>query len=348
MENISEAVDNGARLFKACGIVGITVRTLERWRKQPEGGEDRRHGPKGKPGNSLKEEQRENVVDVLTSKEYRNQSPKQIVPTLADLGIYLASESTMYRILREEKLDAHRAASRPPRFNKPREHVATGPGQVLSWDITYVKSPIRGMFYYLYLVVDVWSRNIMGWDIHDRESTDLAAELMSEIFDVHCLSKNTVVLHMDNGSPMKGSTLCATMQALGILPSFSRPHVSDDNAFSESLFRTLKYRPEYPTKPFKSLEAAHAWVAAFVDWYNHEHKHSAIGFVTPDQRHSGEDAAVLAKRCKVYEAARRKHPERWSRGTRQWDSPQEVYLNPKDPANHVTANGTSRRKEPAA
>jgi transposase InsO family protein len=226
--------------------------------------------------------------------------------------------------------------------------VATGPGQVLSWDITYLKGPVRGTFFYLYLVIDVWSRKIMGWAVHYRESSEYAAELFAAICEAAQLSRDKVVLHMDRGSPMKGSTLRATLEQLGVLPSYSRPHVCNDNPYSESLFRTLKYRPEYPTKPFESVDAARAWVEAFVAWYNNEHLHSAIGYVTPEQRHSGAADEILAKRRRVYEAARRRHPERWRSNIRRWDSPDVVYLNPEDPLNTVTGRTTSHPEEAAA
>jgi transposase InsO family protein len=254
----------------------------------------------------------------------------------------------MYRILRAEGLVTHRDASKPPRHSKPREHVATGRCQVLSWDITYLKGPVRGTFFYLYLFIDVWSRKIMGWAVHDCESSAYAAELFTEICEAHQLPKDAVVLHMDRGSPMKGSTLRATLEQLGVLPSYSRPHVCDDNPYSEALFRTLKYRPEYPTKPFQSVDAARAWMEAFVGWYNNQHLHSAIGYVTPAQRHSGAAVAILAKRRQVYEAARRRHPERWRSNIRRWESPDVVYLNPEDPLNTVTGGTSSRREEAAA
>jgi transposase InsO family protein len=341
-------VQDGARRSDACKIIGISTNTHRRWTRQPGGGEDCRQGPKTRPANQLTDKERKKVLETLNSKEYRNLSPKQIVPSLADEGIYLASESTMYRLLRAKGLATHRAASKPPRHSKPREHVATGPEQVLSWDITYLKGPVRGTFFYLYLFIDVWSRKIMGWAVHDCESSEYAAKLFMEIYEANQLPKDAVVLHMDRGSPMKGSTLRATLEQLGVLPSYSRPHVCDDNPYSEALFRTLKYRPEYPTKPFASLDAARAWVEAFVAWYNNEHLHSAIGYVSPEQRHSGAADEILAKRRRVYKAAQRRHPERWRSNTRRWDAPDVVFLNPEDPLNTVTGAVASQRKEAAA
>lgn len=310
----------------ACRILGVSVRTIQRWRLEG-GGEDGREGPRTEPGNKLSEAERQAVLDVATSPEFRDVSPKQMVPTLADQCIYLASEATVYRILREAKLMAHREPSRPP-SPKPRELVATGPNQVYTWDITYLRSPVRGEFFYLSMFVDLFSRKIVGWRVDEEESMDHAAELIRRICWREGIEPGTVHLHSDNGGPMKGSTMLATLQKLGVVPSFSRPRVSDDNPYSEALFRTLKYRPGYPHGPFGDVEAARAWVAAFVDWYNHSHLHSSIQFVTPADRHEGRDVEILAQRKEVYEAARAKKPERWSGSTRDWTPPTEVVLNP--------------------
>jgi len=261
--------------------------------------------------------------------------------------VYVASESTMYRILREEKLNTHRSASKPAKHKKPREHVAEAPNQVWSWDITYLKGPVVGTFFYLYLVVDIFSRKIVGYSVREKEFSDYAAILVNQACQREGIQRNTLVLHQDNGSPMKGATLKATLDKLGVTPSYSRPHVSDDNPYSEALFRTLKYRPEYPTKSFESLEAATQWVEEFVKWYNTEHRHSGIRYVTPHERHKGEDEEILAYRLSVYEEAKQKHPERWSGRTRNWEPIKEVYLNPEDPINRLT-NGRDTLQKAAS
>ena len=330
---VEEAVTAGARRWRACEMLGLAVRTLERWGDDREDG---RLGPKSDPANKLSAAERQRIVEVATSAEFRDESPKQIVPTLADRGQYIGSESTIYRALHAEDLQHRRGAARPP-THRPRELVSDGPWQVASWDITYLKSHVRGEFFYLYLVVDVWSRMILGWEIHDVESADLSSALIQRIRDEAGPGVDLVgwVLHADNGGPMKGATMLATMQRLGVVPSFSRPSVSNDNPFSESLFRTMKYVPEYPRDGFVCLDAARTWVAAFVAWYNHEHKHSGIGFVAPADRHAGRDVELLAARRAVYARAQRRNPERWSRHTRPWSRPETVTLNPE--ANHAAA-----------
>ena len=201
-------------------------------------------------------------------------------------------------------------------------------------------APVTRTFY-LYLVEDVWSRRIVGFEVHAEESMDLSAALVSATCAAEGIDPRGLVLHSDNGGPMRGSTMLATLQRLGIVASFSRPKVSDDNPFVESLFRTLKYRPEYPHKPFDTIQDARAWVAAFVAWYNTEHRHSGIRIVTPDERHDRREHAILANRARVYERARRKHPDRWSRATRNWTPASAVFLNPKRDQETIAADSTS-------
>ena len=325
---LDEAVAAGARLDRACQMLGLSVRTVQRWRQR--GGGDRRCGPKQEPANKLSEAERRQIVHLANLPAYRDLSPKQIVPQLADQGRYIASESSFYRVLREHGLMHHRERSRPPTASRPRERVATGPWQVASWDITYIKTNISGKFYYLYMVEDVWSRKILGWAVHAQELMGHAAALIDGIAASAGRNLEGWVLHADNGGPMKGATMLATLQRLGVVASFSRPGVSDDNPFSEALFRTMKYRPAYPSNGFASLDQARAWVAGFVAWYNTEHLHSGIGYVAPHDRHEGRDVAILTQRRRVYERARRRHPSRWSRSPRTWRRDEIVRLNPQD------------------
>lgn len=327
---IDEAAAQGARRQKACELLGIRLRTLQRWRQgespvQP----DRRTQREVVAPHKLTESERAQMLAVANSAEFASLSPSQFVPILAERGDYIASESSFYRLLRQNRQLNHRQASRPSQArHKPTALCATAPNQIYSWDITYLKTVPVGMFFYLYLVLDIYSRKIVGWCVQPTESSDYAAALIAEIAQREGLCPDQLVLHSDNGAPMKGATLLATLHSLGITPSFSRPAVSNDNPYSESLFRTTKYRPDYPTEPFVNLEQARDWVARFVQWYNQHHRHSAIRFVTPAQRHDGLEALILKQRQDTYAKARARHPQRWSGQTRNWKPVGDVLLNP--------------------
>lgn len=326
---IDEARAAGARQSAACDVVGISAKTYQRW-MSPCNIQDGRLDTGRAPANKLSELERKRLLRVANSPDYANLPPCKIVPRLADQGHYLASESTFYRVLKAEKQLAHRRKSKPAKTVKPpRALRATAPNQIYSWDITYLPTAVKGLFYYLYVVMDVYSRKIVGWQVYEEESSALAADLMTDICCREGIQRNQVTLHSDNGSPMKGTTMLATLQELGVVPSFSRPAVSNDNPYSESLFRTLKYRPGYPECPFPDLLAARRWVDEFVSWYNHEHLHSAIKFVTPAQRHANLDKEILERRHQVYLSARNKNPNRWSGRCRNWEPMDEVHLNPE-------------------
>ncbi|KQV54783.1 integrase [Duganella sp. Root198D2] len=331
MALVAEAVVAGARQEQACAAIDLSERTLQRWQDDARAAVgDRRPARVQKPVNALSELERERLLTVVNSKEFGHLPPSQIVPRLADRGEYLASESTIYRLLKQNGQLAHRRAEKPskPRA-RPRALSATGPNQLFSWDITYLPSSVKGSFFYLYLFMDIFSRKIVGWQVYDAECSTLAGAVMRDICTRERIAAEQVVLHSDNGAPMKGATMLATLQTLGVMPSFSRPAVSNDNPYSEALFKTMKYRPAYPARPFANLMAARQWVGAFVHWYNAEHRHSAIGFVTPEQRHAGLDAALLRERTVVYEAAKALHPNRWSGDVRNWELVEIVHLNPE-------------------
>jgi len=339
---LNESKAAGARQAQACELVGLSERTLQRWQTGGVVQSDQRPLRDYQPPHKLTEVERAKVLAVANSDEFGHLSPSQIVPRLVDQGHYLASESTFYRILEAENQLAHRRSERPaqPR-TKPRAICATAPNQLYSWDITYLPSAIRGQFFYLYLFMDIFSRKIVGWQVYAEESSALAGELLRDLCYREGIQSNQLILHSDNGSPMKGATMLATLQQLGVMPSLSRPSVSNDNPYSESLFKTLKYRPKYPLKPFAKVTDARDWVTGLVDWYNNEHRHSAIQFVTPTQRHEGLDENLLIKRKAVYEAARDRNPKRWTGNTRNWDSVQAVHLNPDKPE----ANSKHNTKE---
>ena len=341
---IDEATAAGAHLETACAALGVSPRTLQRW-KDPTNGirEDRRpSAERPAPANKLTAEERDQIVAVCNAAEFASLPPSQIVPRLADKGIYIASDSSIYRVLRERGQNHRRGRARPAvRRKPPNSFEAKGPCEVWSWDITWAPGPVAGAFFYLYLMIDIFSRKIVGWEVYDRETAELAAEVLKRaVWAKRCVT-NPLVLHADNGSPMKGATMKVTMERLGVVPSFSRPRVSNDNPFSEALFRTCKYVPTWPTKGFASIEAARLWVEGFVNWYNTEHRHSAIRFVTPDQRHRGQDHALLASRHKVYERARAARPDRWSGKTRNWSPVGSVWLNPERPETERKGQGAA-------
>ena len=329
VELIQEANQNGARIAKACTVLNISVRTYERWVSAGDVLEDQRpHVQRPEPKNKLREEERQEVLEVVKKEEFADLPPSQIVPKLADQSIYIASESTIYRILREENMQQHRGQSKRPKTKLPESYLATAPNQVWTWDITWLKGPVRGFYYRLYLILDLFSRKIVGWDIWDTEEAKYAEELIKKAVINEKIQGAPLVLHSDNGSPMKAATFQVLLEKLGIQSSYSRPRVSNDNPYSEAIFRTLKYRPEFPSDGFKTLEDALTWAAEFVHWHTHEHQHSGIDFVTPEQRHTGVHIEVLNKRKEVYECAKQKHPERWAGPIRNWNPTESVALNP--------------------
>ena len=329
---IEEAVVAGARSAEACKIVGIDVRTLQRWKPAGEERvrEDQRPlADRPEPVNKLTREERQQVLNTCNQPDYASLPPSQIVPKLADQGTYLASESTFYRVLKENNQLNHRGRAQAPRVKRlPTTHIAKAPNQVWTWDISYLPSTVKGKFFYLYMVEDIYSRYGVTCEVHNSESGDLAAELFEKAIWRERLHDQKPVLHSDNGSPMKSYTLRAKLEKLGITTSFSRPRVSDDNAYVESFFRTLKYGPTWPAQGFASLDDARLWVQKFMHWYNNEHQHSKIQFVTPAQRHRGEDKDILANRSVVYANAKTKNPKRWSRDVRNWTPVGDVALNP--------------------
>lgn len=329
---IDEATAAGARQAAACAELGLITRTLQRW-KDTEGGirnDGRPFAERPAPANKLSEEERDLIAATCAAPEFASLPPNQIVPRLADRGVWIASESSFYRVLRERGQNNRRGRSRPSTRRKPpTSFEAKAPCQVWSWDITWLPGPIAGTFFYLYLIVDIWSRKIVGWEVYERETAEFAAQVLKRaVWAEKCLT-SPLTLHADNGSPMKGATMKTTMERLGVTASFNRPRVSNDNPFSEALFRTCKYVPGWPTRGFATLEEARLWVQSFVRWYNLEHRHSAIRFVTPDQRHRGDDQSLLANRHQLYQRARAAHPERWSGKTRRWDPIRSVWLNPE-------------------
>lgn len=341
---IADATQAGARQSHACNIVSINTRTLQRWQNDAEG-QDLRRQRVFTPAHALSQAEREHLLVIANSAEYGHLPPSQFVPMLADKGCYFASESTFYRVLRGAKQLTHRRTERPaqPR-SKPRAVCATAPNQLYSWDITYLPSSIKGIYFYLYVFLDIFSRKIVGWQIYSEESAANASDMIADICLREQVAPGQVILHSDNGSSMKGATMLSMLQALGVMPSLSRPSVSNDNAYSESAFKTLKYRSDFAVKPFAELADARRWAEPLMHWYNHKHHHSGIQFVTPAQRHAGQDAIILAHRKAVYMAARAAHPKRWSGDIRHWKYVDKVHLNP---SNEVSGSNENELRKAA-
>ena len=280
---VDEAVAAGARRAAACALIGLDASTLRRWR--PAGTDvvaldQRPLAERPTPAHKLTAAEQKAVVDACQRSEFSSLPPSQIVPKLADRGEYIASESTFYRILRDKGLLQHRGrAKKAAKPSTPQYHKALKPNDVWTYDVTFLPSRVRGQFFYLYMVQDLSSRYGVHWEVHDEEHADHNARLIQQaVLKAGCQNKPPV-LHSDNGSGMKAQTMRKKLTELGITPSFSRPSVSNDNAFIESMFRTVKYCPQWPSAGFATLEDARAWVHKFMRWYNEEHQHSGINYV---------------------------------------------------------------------
>ena len=350
VRHIDTAHAAGARLRPACEVAGITIRTLQRWRAEYGliVGDRRPVAERPMPSHALTAEERAGILAVANEPRFAALPPARIVPILADENVYIASESSFQRVLRAHGQSRHRGRCRAPQPSRaPTTHVATAPGQVWCWDMTYLPTEVQGQWCYLYLILDLYSRKIVGWEIHETDAADHAVQLLKRTAlaeGVHAMATKPV-LHGDNGSTLKATTVLAMLHWLGVKPSYSRPRVSDDNAFVESLFKTAKYRPEFPAHGFASLQEARAWGHDFVRWYNFEHRHSGIRYVTPAQRHAGGDSAILERRHQTYLQARERHPARWSGHTRDWSPIGSVTLNPERDAvilDHLHAEDKKR------
>jgi transposase InsO family protein len=350
--DIHTAHQAGARLALACETAGIDVRTLQRWKAQ-EGlvaGDGRPQAVRPVLAHALSPAERAELLRVANEPRFAEVPPARIVPSLADEGIYLASESTFARVLREHGQSAHRGRAKAPQaVRPPTTHIATTPCQVWCWDMSYLPALVLGRWFYLYLILDLYSRKIVGFEVHERDDADHAAHLVRRTALAEGIAQlaSKPVLHGDNGSTLKATTVLAMLNWLGVKPSYSRPRVSDDNAYAEALFRTAKYRPEFPAKGFATLDGARAWAADFVHWYNFEHHHSGIRYVSPAARHAGEDVAILAARHVLYTQARQRNPARWSGSTRNWQPIGAVTLNPERDS-LVTMHPGATDKQPSA
>jgi transposase InsO family protein len=340
MKLIDAAVQAGARRAIASAHLGVSVRSVQRWQHKPE--DARKLSGRHSPPNKFSDAERQALLDAALRVEFASLTPHQIVPKLADEGRYLGSESTFYRILKAENLSRRRGRASVPQRRALTTHRADGPNQLWCWDITWMPTTIRGRYFYWYMMKDVYSRMLVGNEVWDVESGEHASALLSKACLIEGTAGRPLVLHSDNGSTMKGALMRATMTDLSVESSFSRPRVSNDNAYAEALFRTAKYCPMWPERPFDTLDEARVWVQKFVAWYNAEHCHSGLKYVTPSQRHNGQADEVLTKRRAVYEQAKANNPSRWSGDTRNWKLAGSVYLNPER-----TEQSATRYKEAA-
>jgi putative transposase len=330
---IHSAVSNGARKVIACKTLGLSVRTIQRWYHEKSGQlfEDARPSAiRSTPTNKLSPEETALILKTFSDAEFASYPPGYIVPTLADNGCYIGSESTFYRTLKNAGRLADRSLTKSQhQRKKPNVQLAIKPNEVWTWDVSYLATQTRGQHYYLYMIVDIFSRKIVGADVYEQELGELVADFLQRtIWSEKCINKNTV-LHSDNGAPMRSFTMQAKMRDLGVASSYSKPRVSNDNPYSESLFRTTKYHHSWPKDGFKSLAEAREWVTNFVSWYNKIHKHSGIKYVTPEQRHNGLDTQLLLNRKETYLKAQQANPSRWRNNIRNWDYIDEVFLNPE-------------------
>ena len=350
--DIDAAHAAGARLRPACETAGIELRTLQRW-KAHQGllaGDGRPQAVRPLPSHALSAAERAQLLAVANEPRFAAVPPARIVPMLADDGIYLASESSFARVLREQGQNARRGRAKAPKASRPpTTHIAAAPAQVWCWDMTYLPANVMGRWFHLYLILDLYSRKIVGSEVHDSDDSTHAAHLVrrTALAEGIATMLTKPVLHGDNGSTLKATTVLAMLNWLGVKPSYSRPRVSDDNAYAESLFRTAKYRPEFPANGFADLDTARTWAAAFVRWYNHDHRHSGIRYVSPAQRHAGEDHAILAARQALYSRARALNPARWSGATRNWSPIGAVTLNPERDS-IITTHSSAKDIQPMA
>lgn len=292
------------------------------------------------PENSLSKIERKNVVDIMNSERFVNQTPYEIFATLLDEGKYFCSISTMYRILRDNgEVRERRNQLNHPVYTKP-ELLAIEPNQVWSWDITKLKGPVKWTYFQLYVIMDIFSRFIVGWLLANRESSKLAAELIEETCYRQNIEKDQLVIHSDRGTSMTSKTVSQLLMDLSVIKSLNRPHVSNDNPYSESQFKTMKYNHEFP-KRFGSIEDARAFCLSFVDWYNYDHKHSGIGFMTPATVHFNKADIVYQQREKVLYEASIKFPERFKgKISKPPVLPNEVWINkPEKSIFHMMETG---------
>jgi len=325
MRTATEALAERIPVSRACAALDYPRSRLYRQRR-PVVKKEPRSRPT--PPRALSPEEKRTVLAVLDSERFQDQAPHQVYGALLDEGVYHCSISTMYRILRaNDQVHQRRNQRQHPEYTRP-ELLASGPNQLWSWDITKLRGPVTWTYYYLYVLLDVFSRFVVGWLLAKGESAELAEQLIAESCARQAIDADQLTLHADRGPAMTSKTVAQLLIDLNVAQSHSRPYTPDDNPFSEAQFKTLKYRPDYPDR-FEDLDAARVWARAFFDWYNNQHRHSSLGLMTPATVHYGQAAELTAQRQVTLQAAYHAHPERFVSGVpRPPQVPQAVWINP--------------------
>ena len=334
IEELSPQVGTAA----ACRSLGVPRATLYR-RRQPKPLAPV-VAPRPKPPRTLSDPERQQVLDVLHSEPFADKAPAEVYASLLDQGQYLCSIRTMYRILEDQGESRERRDQLVhPAYQRP-ELLATGPNQLWSWDITKLRGAAKWTYFYLYVILDVFSRYVAGWMVAPREGAELAKQFIEETIGKHQVPAGQLTIHADRGKVMTSKPVALLMADLGVTKTHSRPYVSDDNPYSESQFRTMKYRPEFPDR-FGCIQDSRAFCQQFFQWYNQEHRHSGIGLLTPAMVHFGETQTVLAQRQVVLDAAYQAHPDRFvRRPPKPLPLPSEVWINRPVPPGQKTQEGS--------
>lgn len=315
----------------SCEALGLSRATYYRTKASPGVEKESSPGASNPPPRALGPEERRQVLDLMHSERFMDQAPREIYATLLDEGHYLCSVRTMYRILEQEsEVRERRNQLRHPAYEKP-ELLATAPNQVWSWDITKLLGPVKWTYYYLYVILDIFSRYVVGWMLASQESAALAQRLIEATCHKQAIQANQLTIHADRGSSMTSKPVAFLLADLGVTKTHSRPHTSNDNPFSEAQFKTLKYRPDFPQR-FSGIEEARSFCQSFFSWYNQEHYHSGIGLLTPHVVHYGLAEKVIEARRNVLNEVYRLRPERFVNGPPQVNPlPKGVWINPPPP-----------------
>lgn len=347
MMTLTEELAKSCGVVTACEKLDVARSMVYRFRRPAaDDAAPSRFQVRRAPPRALSQAECEEIIALLNSERFQDMSPREVYAQLLDEGKYMGSWRTFYRILHgHEQVRERRNQRRHPVYKKP-ELLATGPNQVWSWDITVLRGSQKGVYYYLYVMIDIFSRYVVGWMIAEVETAELAERLIAKSYVKQEVQPGQLTIHADNGAPMTARSVAALLKNLSVSKSHSRPHVSNDNPYSESHFKTLKYRPDYPDR-FASLDAARQWARSFFDWYNNQHHHTGLGLLTPAAVHTGQADTLRQQRQAVLQQAFAAHPERFVRGVPQPDKlPSTVWINP--PQAHPGQPSVSEAPESSA